>query len=132
MNTEHEMNHTVSIEELLDRVESLLPELPEGDFRDRDAQPAAEAEGATTREALSELFRRQLGRLGDVQLEVSVELGRASMYLEDVARLRRGSVVVLDRCVGEPVDVLVNGRIIARGELIVVDGNFSVRLTEFV
>lgn len=132
MNTEHEMSHTASIEELLDRVESLLPELPEGDFRGGEAAPVVEAKGATTREALSALFRRQLGLLGDVQLEVSVELGRASMYLEDVARLRRGSVVVLDRCVGEPVDVLVNGRVIARGELIVVDGNFSVRLTEFV
>ncbi len=131
------MNHSVSIEQLLDKVESLLPELPEADGTGAGAAHASaetHADGGppTTREAVSELFRRQLGVLGDVQLEVSVELGRTSMYLEDVARLRRGSVVVLDRYVGEPVDVLVNGRIIARGELMVVDGNFSVRLTEFV
>lgn len=118
------------INAILHEVETLLPQLPEMESS-RDSSQTKRPRNAE-RGTTSELFRRQLGVLGDIQLEVSIELGRASMYLEDVARLRRGSVVVLDRLAGEPVDVLVNGRIIARGELLVVDGHFSVRLTEFV
>ncbi|MDO4550109.1 MAG: flagellar motor switch protein FliN [Planctomycetia bacterium] len=118
------------IEDILHQAEQLLPELPEVEFS--QARESKNAPPATDRAKSSVLFRRQLGMLGDIQLEISIELGRASMYLEDVARLRQGSVVVLDRLAGEPVDVLVNGRVIARGELLVVDGNFSVRLTEFV
>ena len=118
----------MEIDALLHAAEPFLPRLPEMEC------PADETVGVSkkTRRTSSELFRRQLGVLGDIQLEVSIELGRTSMYLEDVARLRRGSVVVLDRLAGEPVDVLVNGQVIAKGELLVTDGLFSVRLTEFV
>ena len=119
-----------NINAILQEVENLLPRLPEMERSAESSSP--KRTGNAQRGTTSELFRRQLGVLGDIPLEVSIELGRASMYLEDVARLRRGSVVVLDRLAGEPVDVLVNGRIIARGELLVVDGHFSVRLTEFV
>ncbi|MBI3838927.1 MAG: flagellar motor switch protein FliN, partial [Planctomycetia bacterium] len=56
--------------------------------------------------------------------------GRTQMYLEDVLKLRNGSVVPLDRLAGDPVDVLVNGRLIARGEVLVLNGNFCVRVTE--
>jgi flagellar motor switch protein FliN/FliY len=68
----------------------------------------------------------------DVQLDMSVELGRASMMVRDVLQLGPGSVVELDKLGGEPVDVLVNGRLIARGEVVVVDENFGVRITEIL
>lgn len=68
----------------------------------------------------------------DVQLELSVELGRATIPVKDVLQLGPGSIVELNKMGGEPVDILVNGRPIARGEVVVVDENFGVRVTELV
>jgi flagellar motor switch protein FliN len=68
----------------------------------------------------------------DVELDLRIELGRTNMYLEDVLRLRRGSVVPLDKMAGDPVDVFVNGRLIARGEVLVLNDNFCVRVAELV
>lgn len=68
----------------------------------------------------------------DVHLELSVELGRAKMPVKEVLQLGPGAVVELNKLGGEPVDILVNGRPIARGEVVVVDENFGVRVTEIV
>jgi flagellar motor switch protein FliN/FliY len=68
----------------------------------------------------------------DVELDVKIELGRTNMYLEDVLRLKRGSVVSLDKLAGDPVDIYVNGRLIARGEVLVLNDNFCVRVAELV
>ena len=68
----------------------------------------------------------------DVELDLKIELGRTHMYLEDVLRLRRGSVVPLDKLAGDPVDIFVNGRLIARGEVLVLNDNFCVRVAELI
>lgn len=68
----------------------------------------------------------------DVELELRIELGRTQMYLEDVLRLRKGSVVPLDKLAGDPVDVYVNGRLVARGEVLVLNDNFCVRVNELL
>ena len=68
----------------------------------------------------------------DVALEVSVELGRSHMSIGEILALRTGSVIELDKLAGEPVDVSVNGTLIARGEVVVVDEKFGVRITEVV
>jgi flagellar motor switch protein FliN/FliY len=70
--------------------------------------------------------------LMDVALEVSVELGRSHMSIGEILGLRTGSVIELDKLAGEPVDVSVNGTLIARGEVVVVDEKFGVRITEVV
>jgi flagellar motor switch protein FliN/FliY len=70
--------------------------------------------------------------LKDVDLDLRIELGRTQMFLEDVLQLKRGSVVALDKLAGEPVDVFVNGRMVARGEVLVLNDNFCVRVTELV
>jgi flagellar motor switch protein FliN/FliY len=70
--------------------------------------------------------------LKDVDLDLRIELGRTRMYLEDVLKLRRGSVVTLDKLAGDPVDVYVNGRLVARGEVLVLNDNFCVRVTELL
>lgn len=80
---------------------------------------------ATTEAATLELVR-------DVQLDLKIELGRTHMHLEDVLRLKSGAVVPLDKLAGDPVDILVNGRLIARGEVLVLNDNFCVRVTELV
>ncbi len=68
----------------------------------------------------------------DVSMRVTVELGRSTMMVEEVLALGPGSVVELNKLAGEPVDILVNERLIARGEVVVVDENFGVRVTEIV
>lgn len=75
---------------------------------------------------------RKISMLNDVNLQVSIELGRTNMLIEDVLRLGENSVVELDRLAGDPVDVFVNGRLIARGEVLVLNDNFCVRVSELV
>jgi flagellar motor switch protein FliN/FliY len=71
-----------------------------------------------------------LGRLSDVPVELAVEIGRTHMTVGATLELRPGSVVVLDRMAGEPVDLLVNGTPIARGEVVVIDEEFALRVTD--
>lgn len=73
-----------------------------------------------------------LRRLSEVPLELSVEIGRTGMTVGETLELRPGSIVTLDRLAGEPVDLLVNGTPIARGEVVVVDEQFGLRVTEIV
>lgn len=68
--------------------------------------------------------------LGDVELDISIELGRTELLIEELLKLREGSVVALDKLAGDPVDIVANGRLVGRGELLVVDGKFGVRLSE--
>ena len=73
-----------------------------------------------------------LGLLDDVTLRVKVELGRTRMYVEDVLRLNANSVVELDKAAGDPVDIFVNDRHVARGEVLVLNENFCVRVSEII
>lgn len=99
-----------------------IAELPAEAVSLPDFDPAA-SNGATTRE---------IDLLADVNLNVTIELGRTRMLVEDVLRLGEGSVVELDKLAGDPVDVFVNGRHVARGEVLVVNDNFCVRVSEIL
>ena len=70
--------------------------------------------------------------LRDVDLNVKIELGRSRMLVEDVLKLGEGSVVELDKLAGDPVDVYVNDRLVARGEVLVLNDNFCVRVNEIM
>ena len=70
--------------------------------------------------------------LRDVELNVKIELGRSRMFVEDVLKLAEGSVVELDKLAGDPVDVFVNDRLVARGEVLVLNDNFCVRVNEII
>lgn len=70
--------------------------------------------------------------LGDVDLDVTIELGRTEMLVEDVLRLASGSVVELNKLAGDPVDVYVNSRLVARGEVLVLNDNFCIRISEIL
>jgi flagellar motor switch protein FliN/FliY len=96
-----------------------IPGLATFQFKDLAGAPAS-GEKAT------------LELLQDVDLDLRIELGRTRMHLEEVLKLKRGSVVPLDKLAGEPVDVFVNGRMVARGEVLVLNDNFCVRVTELV
>jgi flagellar motor switch protein FliN/FliY len=102
--------------------------------------PLADAESVgATQYQLQDFVGSQLSEdkatldlLRDVELDLKIELGRTDMYLEDVLKLRKGSVVALDKLAGDPVDVYVNGRLIARGEVLVLNDNFCVRVAELI
>ncbi len=97
---------------------------PTGNSRSGDTQPAGALSDGTITAGI-EMLR-------NVELSVSVELGRASMPLADVVSLDIGSVIQLDRATGAPVDVRVNGTLLARGEVVVVDDQYAVRVTEII
>ncbi|MGD7043692.1 flagellar motor switch phosphatase FliY [Jeotgalibacillus proteolyticus] len=75
---------------------------------------------------------RNLNLLMDIPLQVTVELGRTKRSVRDILDLTSGSIIELDKLAGEPVDILVNNRLIAQGEVVVIDENFGVRLTDIV
>jgi len=75
---------------------------------------------------------RNIDILMDVKLPVQIELGRTEMTIKDILELSTGSVVELERLAGEPVDLLVNSRIVAKGEVVVVDENFGIRVTNLL
>ena len=76
--------------------------------------------------------RRNIDLVVDIPLQITVELGRTTRRIKDILSLSPGAVVELDKLAGEAVDILVNGRLIARGEVVVIDENFGVRITDIV
>jgi len=74
----------------------------------------------------------EIALLSDVNLNVKIELGRTRMLVEDVLRLGSGAVVELDKLAGDPVDVFVNDRLVARGEVLVLNDNFCVRISQII
>ena len=85
---------------------------------------------ATTGTAPAALGGAGLERLYDVPVELAVEIGRTHMTIRETLALGPGSIVTLNRLAGEPVDLLVNGKPIARGEVVVIDEEFGLRVTE--
>ncbi len=73
-----------------------------------------------------------IGLIMDVPLQVTVELGRTRKMIKDILELGPGSVIELDKLAGEPVDILINGKLIAKGEVVVIDENFGVRITQII
>jgi flagellar motor switch protein FliN/FliY len=87
-------------------------------------EPGTEGNGAET--------PRNFDLLLDIPLEVTAEIGRAKLPLRELLQLNPGSVVELMKLAGEPIDVLVNGKLVARGEAVMVNDKFGVRLTDIV
>lgn len=85
--------------------------------------------GAT---ALAGVDAKRVTMLSDVKLRVKIELGRTRMLVEEVLKLGEGSVVELDKLAGDPVDVFANDRLVARGEVLVLDDSFCVRINEVI
>lgn len=83
-------------------------------------------------ESLVQAPSKNIDLLLDVSMRVTVELGRTRMPLSQILELQHGSVVELDRLAGDPVDIFVNDCMIARGEVVIVDDKFGVRITEMV
>lgn len=85
-----------------------------------------------TQPSLKQTEARNLNMLMDIPLQVTVELGRTKRSVKDILELVSGSIIELDKLAGEPVDILVNSRLIAKGEVVVIDENFGVRITDIL
>lgn len=83
-------------------------------------------------EKLSPTKSRNLDLILDIPLKVTVELGRTKMVVSDLLNLGQGSVIELNKLAGEPMEVLVNDKLVARGEAVVVNEKFGVRLTDII
>ena len=111
------------------------PVKDEGAGEDAGATAVEEQEGDTNEEEggkADEDKEANLDLILDIPLSVTVELGRSKMLINDLLQLGQGSVVELTKLVGDPLEVLVNDKLVARGEVVVVNEKFGVRLTDIV
>ncbi|MCA8986309.1 MAG: flagellar motor switch protein FliN [Planctomycetaceae bacterium] len=126
-----------STENLLNEAEANLAAAIANNFGQQSG-PKKDTSGATPfalndlKQVLGGTERSELSLLQDVELDLRIELGRTRLEIEEVVSLRSGSVVPLDKLAGDPVDILVNGKLIARGEVLVLNDNFCVRVAEIV
>src|SRR3989339_585526 len=83
-------------------------------------------------DALNKLKIQNLDFILDIPLKVTVELGRTTVIVKDLLQLGQGSVLELDKLAGEPLEILVNGKLVAKGEVVVVNEKFGIRLTDII
>ncbi len=109
---------------------------PSGEVEEKTSTPEEDREmrpvGAKPTFAPGNAGTNNIDLLLDVPLGVSVELGRTKIAVRDMLRLGPGSVLELDKMISEPLDLLVNDRLIARGEVVVFDENFGIRITDII
>jgi flagellar motor switch protein FliN/FliY len=108
----------------MENLENLVEEMPVSEVTESITEIPNEPQQAVN--------TTNIDLLMDVSLRVTVELGRTRMQLAQILELQHGSVVELERLAGDPVDILVNDCLVARGEVVVVDDKFGVRITEMV
>ncbi len=105
----------------------------EGEGGGDDGVVAAELDELTeSGNSLNEEESRKLETILDIPVNISMEVGRSKISIRNLLQLNQGSVVELDRVAGEPLDVLVNGTLIAHGEVVVVNDKFGIRLTDVI
>jgi flagellar motor switch protein FliN/FliY len=129
---------TTSTEKLLDQAEADLAKAIAPSLEARRGIPSEL--GAPSSYAFAPFEERAAGTAGtvglpalqDVELDLRIELGRTELLIDEVLKLKEGSVVPLDKLAGDPVDILVNGRLVARGEVLVLNDNFCVRVAEIL
>jgi flagellar motor switch protein FliN/FliY len=99
---------------------------------EKEGLPLAHIEGEPRPDEARSPSARELEAVYDVPVQISAVLGRATMHVSQLLKLGRGAVVELDRKVGEAIDIYVNNRLVARGEVVVVDERLGVTMTEIV
>ena len=120
-------------QDTMDEWAAALAEAEGGDGSEDDGVKPAELDELTESSAkLTEDESRKLETILDIPVNISMEVGRSKISIRNLLQLNQGSVVELDRVAGEPLDVLVNGTLIAHGEVVVVNDKFGIRLTDVI
>jgi len=104
----------------------------EGTDEGAEAKVAELDELSDSKHEMSGEEKRKLDTILDIPVTISMEVGRSKINIRNLLQLNQGSVVELDRVAGEPLDVLVNGTLIAHGEVVVVNDKFGIRLTDVI
>ena len=99
---------------------------------DNEDVQVAELDELTDDAPITQEEKKKLDTILDIPVTISMEVGRSQISIRNLLQLNQGSVVELDRVAGEPLDVLVNGTLIAHGEVVVVNDKFSIRLTDVI
>jgi flagellar motor switch protein FliN/FliY len=110
----------------------MLRMMQEAEAKESEPEPIVEKASFAKFTGSSANEPKNLDMLMDVSLPIAIELGRTSMAIEDILNLGPGSVVELDKLAGEPVDLFVNNKLLAKGEVVVIDENFGVRITSMI
>ncbi|MCH8315111.1 MAG: flagellar motor switch protein FliN [Planctomycetes bacterium] len=128
----HEGSAEQAATEALEKAEEAAQSIADETAADPHVAEAVQLPDFAPPEQDPEQAAATLGLLHDVELNVKIELGRTRMYVEDVLRLNENSVIELDKAAGDPVDIFVNDRHVARGEVLVLNENFCVRISEII
>jgi len=107
-----------------------MPQMGMGQMQNMNIQPA-QFQNFSTNQVMMQ-SQENIGLIRDVPLEVTVELGRTSKLISDILEFAPGTIIELDKIAGEPIDVLVNGKFVAKGEVVVIEESFGVRVTEII
>ncbi|GAC34363.1 flagellar motor switch protein FliN [Paraglaciecola polaris] len=121
----------MSEEEGLDDWAAAMAEQADEESKDTGAT-VAELDELEEDKDISPAEKRKLDTILDIPVTISMEVGRSHISIRNLLQLNQGSVVELDRVAGEPLDVLVNGTLIAHGEVVVVNDKFGIRLTDVI
>ena len=112
--------------------EGMFDSLPDDGDSSASAVPVMDVSFGQLAPSDEAVSKDNIDRLMDIGLNLSVELGRKEMKIQEILGLGPGKIIELDKLAGEPVDLLVNGKLLAKGEVVVVDENFGVRITELI
>ena len=104
----------------------------EADDQENDDVQVAELDELTDDTPITQEEKKKLDTILDIPVTISMEVGRSQISIRNLLQLNQGSVVELDRVAGKPLDVLVNGTLIAHGEVVVVNDKFGIRLTDVI
>jgi len=104
----------------------------EAEDQENDDVQVAELDELTDDRPITQEEKKKLDTILDIPVTISMEVGRSQISIRNLLQLNQGSVVELDRVAGEPLDVLVNGTLIAHGEVVVVNDKFGIRLTDVI
>ena len=104
----------------------------EAEDQENDDVQVAELDELTDDRPITQEEKKKLDTILDIPVTISMEVGRSQISIRNLLQLNQGSVVELDRVAGEPLDVLVNGTLIAHGEVVVVNNKFGIRLTDVI
>lgn len=106
-----------------------------GGMKEKEMKAGAEKKSPSAEGGKAEIVSKELPNLDfilDIPLEISVELGRARMLISELLQLGQGSVIELNKLAGEPLEIFVNQRLIARGEVVVVNDKFGIKMTDII
>jgi len=108
----------------------MMPQMGMPQMQNVNVQPAQFQ--TFSQQVISPAGQENMGLIMDVPLEVTVELGRTKKSIADILDFAPGTIIELDKIAGEPIDVLVNGKFVAKGEVVVIEESFGIRVTEII